>query len=128
MIGFGLLASVLAALGLYGALSYAVHSRRREMGIRLAIGARPASVRREVLATGLRHALVGIAIGSLGAWAASAYGVSAVPGLQTLDSAALATIVLAILVVAAGRVLAARLPRKPRRSADDAPRGVGLTV
>ncbi len=61
--GFGLLALLLAALGLYGVMAYAVTRRTREMGVRLALGATPAQLTRLVAADGLRLALMGVAVG-----------------------------------------------------------------
>jgi putative ABC transport system permease protein len=61
--GFGLLALLLAALGLYGVMAYAVTLRTREMGVRLALGATPAQLTRLIAADGLRLALMGVAIG-----------------------------------------------------------------
>jgi putative ABC transport system permease protein len=60
---FGVLAMLLAAVGLYSALAYAITQRTREIGIRLAIGARAGDVVRLVMRDGLRVALVGISVG-----------------------------------------------------------------
>jgi len=60
---FGLLAVLLAAVGLYGILAYSIGQRSREIGIRMAMGARAASVLRMVLWQGLRLALIGAGIG-----------------------------------------------------------------
>src|SRR5688572_4304472 len=60
---FAGLALVLAGIGIYGVLSYVVNLRRQEIGIRLAIGAAPAQVRRQILLSGLRLTVIGIAGG-----------------------------------------------------------------
>jgi putative ABC transport system permease protein len=66
---FAGLALVMAAVGVYGVLSYTVSQRQREMGIRLALGAEPRRLRRLMLTEGLRQASIGIGIGLVGAFA-----------------------------------------------------------
>src|SRR5262249_14745017 len=60
---FGLLALLLAAVGLYGVLSYAVTERTREMGIRLALGAQPRNLIKLVVGQGMMLVLIGLGLG-----------------------------------------------------------------
>jgi ABC-type antimicrobial peptide transport system permease subunit len=81
--GFSLIALLAAGAGLFSLLSYAVSRRRREFGIRVALGCSPAEIRRLVVRDGLTIALVGGALGSTLAWfvvrlfAALEYGIDA---------------------------------------------------
>ena len=58
---------VMAAVGVFGVMSYTVNLRAREMGIRMALGARPSAVQRMVVADGMRQAAIGVALGIAGA-------------------------------------------------------------
>ena len=69
--GFGLLALLLASLGIYGVLAYAINQRTREIGIRMALGAQLRDVVTMVVAHGFRMALLGIALGLAGALSAA---------------------------------------------------------
>ena len=100
--GIGLVAMVLAAIGLYGVIAYSVARRTREIGIRVALGARPGAVVGLVMRQGLLVALVGLGAGCLLAVVAARaiagvlYGVSAADPLSWLTAAAVLLIASAI--------------------------------
>jgi putative ABC transport system permease protein len=66
---FAAVAMVLAAIGLYGVIAYGVAQRRREFGVRLALGAQRKQIARMIVSQGARIAAVGAAIGMFGALA-----------------------------------------------------------
>jgi ABC-type antimicrobial peptide transport system permease subunit len=82
-----LLALTLAALGLFGVLSYVVAERRREIGIRMSLGATPARITRSVLGTGLRVVGSGAALGLVGAYVGATSLASLVFGIEPRDTA-----------------------------------------
>jgi predicted permease len=96
----GGLAFFLSMLGLYGLLAFAVGERTREIGIRLALGARPGDVLWLVIAQGLRLALAGLGVGLLGAYAASRFVKSLLYGVSPTDPLMFAGIAALLLVVA----------------------------
>ena len=65
---FSLIAVLLVGVGTYGVLSYAVAQRRREIGVRTALGARPGQIRSQFLALALRLVAAGVMLGTMGAW------------------------------------------------------------
>jgi putative ABC transport system permease protein len=99
--GFAGLAMVLAALGVYGVMACLVTRRTREIGIRIAIGARPAQVRRQVLSETLVLALIASAAGFAGAWAVTRYLASMLYGVTALDVATFGLAAVAMVSVAA---------------------------
>jgi predicted permease len=83
--GFGLVALLLGAGGVFGLVAYLVESRRREFGVRLAIGATPGHLVRCGLAAGLTPVAIGTAAGVLVAALVARVFVTLLPGLSTLD-------------------------------------------
>ena len=63
LVAFGAVATMLAVLGMYGVIAYAVTQRTREIGIRMAIGARPSDVARMFLARGVTLTAIGVVVG-----------------------------------------------------------------
>ena len=82
----GALALVLAAVGMYGVLAYHVTARTREIGIRVALGARPREVVQLVIAQGLRVTMAGIAIGLLISALASRLLTTLLQGVSPTDA------------------------------------------
>ena len=97
---FGGLALVLAAVGLYGVLSYSVTRRRREIGLRVALGASVRHVVQLVVGQGLRLVAVGLAAGLLGSLAAGRAIKSLLYGVSPADPLVLAAVVALLLIVA----------------------------
>jgi len=110
---FGGLALCLAAVGLYGVVSYSVTRRTREVGVRMALGARPGDVLRLILGQGLGLAGVGIAIGALVSALVARVLESLLYGVSAVDPVAygMAGLVLVGVAIAANAVPALRASR-----------------
>jgi predicted permease len=98
--GFGSLAIILAAVGMYGVVAYAVAQRTREIGIRMAIGAQKSDVLRMVLSRGLRLTAAGIAIGLALSAAATRLLRAFLYGVSPWDAAAFTAAAMLWLVIA----------------------------
>ena len=98
---FGVLAAMLAALGIYGLLSYAVAQRRREIGVRMALGARPGDIGRMIGRQALALVTAGTAAGLAVAWVAAPAIRSLLYGVTPADGMSLATAAAFVLLVSA---------------------------
>jgi len=102
-LGFAGLSLALAAVGLYGVLSYLVAQRTKEIGVRMALGAQPGQVLRLTLADGLRPAILGLAFGLAGGLAAGRLIRNLLYGVQPTDASVfvgVATLLLGVAIAA----------------------------
>ena len=97
---FASLALVLAAVGVYGVMSYAVTQRTHEIGIRMALGAQVGNVMRLVMKSGLIIAIAGVAIGVAGAFALTRLMSSLLFAVEPTDKATFAGVSLGLLLIA----------------------------
>ena len=104
--GFGLL---IAGLGIYGVMSYAVSQRTHEIGIRLALGAQPGQILRWILRQGTLLVLIGVALGLGGAVALTRFMSSLLSEVEPTDPA---TLVVVSLLLAAVALLACYVPAR----------------
>jgi len=100
MIAIAVTALLLTAVGIYGVLSYSVTQRRREMGIRLALGSAPGSVRVLVMRAGLLVTAGGIVVGLVTALALSRLVASLLYGVEPADPLTLGVVVTLVLTIA----------------------------
>jgi predicted permease len=104
--GFALL---LASLGIYALISFSVNQRRKEIGIRMALGASAGLVQRQVLAKTLRLALAGVGLGMVGSFALSKWMVALLFGTTATDPAVFSC---AVLILCSVALLAAYVPAR----------------
>ena len=119
---FAALALTLAAVGIYGIVTYTVSHRRQEIGIRLALGAQPREMLRLVMGEGVRLAAAGCALGVVGALAAGRFLSGFLYGVAPWDPLTLVLVVVVVISVALtaclapGRRAAAEDPARALRS------------
>jgi ABC-type antimicrobial peptide transport system permease subunit len=89
---FGFSALLLAAIGIYGLMAYSVRLRARELGIRIALGAEMSRVRNMIILQGMRLALIGIAIGVVGAFGLTHLIANLLFGVKPWDPLAFITV------------------------------------
>jgi ABC-type antimicrobial peptide transport system permease subunit len=107
--GFAGLAVLLAAVGIYGVMAYAVSQRTHEIGVRIALGAAPQNVLRMVLNEGLRLALTGVALGLAASFALTRLMNSMLFGVKASDPETFIVVTAALVAVAlAARWIPAR--------------------
>jgi putative ABC transport system permease protein len=97
---FALLALILAGVGVYGVISYAVAQRTQEIGVRMALGARPLDIITLVMRNGMSLVLIGIAIGIVGALALTRWMASLLFEVSATDPLTFAVIALLLALVA----------------------------
>jgi putative ABC transport system permease protein len=97
---FAGIALVLAIVGIYGVMSYSVTQRTHEIGIRMAIGAQPRDVFRMILGQGMILALIGVAIGLVGAFALTRLMATMLFGIEPTDPTTFAAIAILLTAVA----------------------------
>jgi putative ABC transport system permease protein len=96
---FAVLGLLLASLGVYGVISYAVARQRQEIGVRMALGAQKSDILRMVMTMGLKLVIAGIAIGCIAAYAASTLLASQLRGVSPHDPVAFVGVIAVLLVV-----------------------------
>jgi ABC-type antimicrobial peptide transport system permease subunit len=104
------MALILAAIGVYGVMAYVVTRRTREIGIRMAIGARPEQVRGQILRESLALAAIAVAAGVGGAWGLTRYLTAMLYGVPPVDGLTfcMAALMLVVVAMAASLVPARR--------------------
>jgi macrolide transport system ATP-binding/permease protein len=106
---FGVLALVLATMGLYSVMTYAVSQRTREIGIRMALGAQVRDVLRLIVSQGVRMVFIGIGLGLMGAFALTRVFASLLLGVGTTDSVTFVGVAVLLVAVA---LLACYIPAR----------------
>lgn len=126
LVGFSVVALLMAAVGIYGLIQYSIATRTQEIGLRMAIGARPGDIFRMVLGEGLTLSLSGLALGLVGAWGLGRLASSLLFGVRASDPLTFATVSLLLTAVA---VAACYFPARRAMRVDPivALRGTGIS-
>jgi ABC-type antimicrobial peptide transport system permease subunit len=100
LLGFSVIALVMAAIGIYGLIQYSIAARTHEIGIRMAIGAQASAIFRMVMGEGLRLGLAGLGAGVLGALWLGRAGSSLLFGVTVTDPLTFVSVSCLLLLVA----------------------------
>lgn len=98
--GFAGLALLLAALGIYGVMAFAVAQRSQEIALRMALGAQQSAVMKLILAGGMKLAALGVAVGIAGAWTLGHFLQGTLYGVGTVDVVSFAAVTFLLLATA----------------------------
>jgi putative ABC transport system permease protein len=96
---FAVVALMLAAVGVYGVISYSVAGRTREIGVRVALGAERSEITRLILGEGVRPVVLGVVVGLAGAWFSTRLVESMLYDVEPTDPLTFSTIPIVLLVV-----------------------------
>jgi len=115
LIIFAAVALILASVGIYGVMSYSVSQRRREIGIRMALGARSKDVVRMMVFHGLKLAVAGVLFGVAGAFAVTRLGAALLYGVSATDATTFISVSVALTAVA---LIASYIPARRAAKVD----------